>query len=596
MTELSETGNNHAVAPDRISFSVVMELLSKQGSSRKVEDVLMRCKAMAEKNAELEPDRIMYNILLDSYAKQNHNDRDYEHRRATAAQEAEKLLRMMENSPSSLPTTISYNSVLNVFAKSSVPFERMDSILNEMNSKVDTGDESVKPDIITYNIILGAIARDGSKESMEKGLAFMQEMRDIGMEPDRITFNNLMDSIIKADRPGAAVLAESILDKMASEHDIQPDVSSYNVILNGYAKVGSVEAAQRAELILQTMVTLYQEGGRVNCRPDFVSYASVMDAYARSRGADAGFQADALLTSMMAADIVPNTICYNAAINCWAKSRHIDAPFRAESILNRMAQEELQNPSVKPNSVSFSTVMNCWAQSRQTGAAEKADALLGRMEFLAKAGNHDMLPNPYTYSTVISAWGKVGRSDKALAILNRVEKAFISGKSPVRPNFACYNAAINAIAKSRSEDKAEEAVAILKRMKLNFHEFGLIDTAPTNISYSSVLNACAYTVSKDPERLANAFRIARETFRELLQNEEPPTAVCYVNFLSACGRLLPPGNKRLDTAEAIFRDCQERGLMDAKVESTYQRIVSRSQRRVASTGNEAPGRPSWRSR
>jgi len=239
-----------------------------------------------------------------------------------------------------------------------------------------------------------------------------------------------------------------------------------------------------------------------------------------------------------------------------------------------MQQDAANNPLVKPNSVSFSSVMNCWAQSSLDGAAERADAIMNRMELLAKNGDRGMHPNAYSYSTVISAWAKIGRADAALAILNRVEEAHVSGRSQVYPNFACYNAAINAIAKSKRKHKAEEAAAILNRMKLSHSETGYADAAPTPISYSSVLNACAYTVCKNAEERSNAFRIARETLRDLLNNHEP-TPGCYVNFFLACARLLPDGPNRDEMVVALFRDCQQRGHVNDRVAVSFERAVPR---------------------
>ena len=578
MTELSESGINPWVAPDRISYSTVMEILSNRGGA-KVEAILLRCKSSATHNPALEPDRVMYNIVLGSYAMASDgNTRGHQSNNSvSASQRAEALLRTMESNPDSLPDTISYNSVLNVFAKSSVDFERIEALFQEMKDKSSAGDDTVKPDIITYNTVLRAIARDGREDSIDRAETFMEEMRQNDMEPDRVTFNTLMHSIVKSNSTGAASRAERILEKMELDHEtggIRPDATSYNTVLNGYAKAGSVKAVQSAEQLLQRMLALAQDESRSDCRPDFVSYTCVMDAYARSHTPDAGFQAEALLSSMDREGVSVNASCYNSAINCWAKSKHVNAPLRAENLLNRMQQDAANNPLVKPNSVSFSSVMNCWAQSSLDGAAERADAIMNRMELLAKNGDRGMHPNAYSYSTVISAWAKIGRADAALAILNRVEEAHVSGRSQVYPNFACYNAAINAIAKSKRKHKAEEAAAILNRMKLSHSKTGYADAAPTPISYSSVLNACAYTVCKNAEERSNAFRIARETLRDLLNNHEP-TPGCYVNFFLACARLLADGPNRDEMVVALFRDCQQRGHVNDRVTDSFERAVPR---------------------
>lgn len=577
MTHLSETRVNPWVAPDRISYSATMEIFSGQCGA-KVEQILLHCKALATHNKELEPDRVMYNIALDSYAADIDSRGDREaSSSASAAQRAEGLLRVMESHPDSHPNTISYNSVLNVFEKAQVEFHRVDALFREMKDKFSAGDATVKPDIITYNTVLRAVARDSPGGSIDKAIAFMDEMRQNGMNPDRITFNILMDAVIKNNNPGAAAYAEQVLQKMeldSASGGVRPDSSSYNTVLSGYAKMGTVEAVQRAEQLLQRMLTISQEEGLRDCRPDFVSYACVMDAYARSRVHNAGFQAEVLLDSMEREGISANTICYNSAINCWAKSGHTESPQRAESLLNKMQQAAENNPGIKPNSVSFSSVMNCWAQSNLEGAAERAEAILNHMEILAKNGDRDMTPNAYSYSTVISAWAKVGGMEQALSILNRVESAHAAGKSHVRPNFYFYNAAINAVAKSRTSNKAEAAAALLHRMKLHHQQHGHSDLMPTAITYSSVLNACAYTFCKNDEEKANAFRIARETFRDLLSCLEP-TPTCYVNFLSACIRLLPPGSKRDEMVVAVFRDCKQRGHVNERVSRSFEQAVGR---------------------
>ncbi len=577
MTQLSETRVNPWVAPDRFSYSATMEIFSGRCGA-KVEQILLHCKSLSTHNKELEPDRVMYNIALDSYAADIDSRGDRQAlSSASAARSAEGLLRVMESHPDSQPNTISYNSVLNVVVKAQVEFQRVDALFQEMKDKFSAGDATVKPDIITYNTVLRAIARDSPGDSIDNAIAFMDEMRKNGMKPDRVTFNILMDAVIKNNNPGAATYAEQVLEKMeldSASGGVRPDASSYNTVLNGYAKMGTMDAVQRAEQLLQRMLTISQEESRRDSRPDFVSYTCVMDAYARSRAHNAGFQAEVLLDSMDREGIPANTICYNTAINCWAKSGHTESPQRAERLLNKMQQAAENNPGIKPNSVSFSSVMNCWAQSNLEGAAERAEAILNHMELLAKNGDRDMTPNAYSYSTVMSAWAKVGGVEQALSILDRVENAHAAGKSHVRPNFYFYNAAINAIAKSRTSDKAEAAAALLHRMKLQHKEHGFSDLMPTAITYSSVLNACAYTVCKDDAEKANAFRIARETFRDLLSGHEP-TSTCYVNFLSACIRLLPPGSKRDEMVVAVFRDCRQRGHVNERVARSFEQAVDR---------------------
>lgn len=572
MIEFSESGLNPGVAPDQISYSTVMEIFSHQKPG-KVEDILVHCKALAAKNKALEPDRIMYNITLNSYAPETDDTKVDSHynNSVSAAERAETLLRAMETNPDSRPNTSSYNAVLKVFANSGVKFDRVQALFQEMKDKYLAGDATVKPDIFTYNTFMSVLAR----ENVEKATALFDEMQLSDTRPDIITFNTLMNAIIRSVNPGAIQTAERMLEKMESNYasgGIRPDISSYNTVLNAYAKVGSTASVQRSEKLLQRMWALSREENRSDCTPDYISYASIMDGYARSGCWNAGFQAEALLNSMEELDVATNTICYNSALNCWAKSSHIDAPFRAELLRKRMETAAKTNHKVKPNAVTYTTLINCWAQTDVDGAAERASEILEEMELLARNGVGVMAPSAYAYCGVISAWGKVGRVDVVLDILNRAEQGYTSGNSKPRVNFACYNATINAIAKSKRANKAEEAVAILHRLKLQYSKYKHSDLAPNARTYSAVLNACAYSLSDNESEKLHAFQIARDTFQEMLNSIEP-TPQCYLNFLVACERLLPPGEERHAIINSLFLECKRHGFLNRLLLSRFERAM-----------------------
>lgn len=583
MVQLSERGENSQIAPDRITMSIVMEILAAQGvPASEIEKLLVKCHSDATNNPALEPDSVMYNIVLAAYAKDSAS-RDQTSRASTAPKRAKALLQTMANNPSALPNTISYNSVLHALVESEeVNLDEVLSFFEEMKT-MKAENRTIIPNTFTYNIVLKALTQDTTENGIERTEKFLEEFKLNGIEADTITFNTLLNSMVQHSNSNISNRAEKILNKMEADFKnglsgVKPNVRSYNAVLNGYAKAGTVDACRQAEKILNEMEILALDGeNRADCRPDLVSYACVMDAYARSKVLDAGERAEKMLKYMEQKGIEPNTICYNLAINCWAKSKHKDAPLRAEDLLNRMQQRhESGSPFVKPNSVSFTSVMNCWAQSNSDISPERATQIMHRMEALAKAGDKEMQPNAYTYSTVISAWGRSGRSDavdKSMAILNHVAANFSKGESPVRVNFAMYNSTINAIAKSQGGNKARNAASLLERMKRDFHEHGNDHAAPTPTSLSAVINACAYTTN--PEERDEAFKIARLVFRELLTKKYgEPTSTCYVNFFSVCSRLMPPGNKRDQLAISTMFDCSRRGLVNQKVIQSFKYAVS----------------------
>lgn len=217
-------------------------------------------------------------------------------------------------------------------------------------------------------------------------------------------------------------------------------------------------------------------------------------------------------------------------------------------------------------------MLNCWARSDQDGAAERAEAILTRMEELALRGNAHVAPNAVAYSTTLHAWSRSqahDSADRAVALLTRMEKAHRNGQAFSKPNQYCYNATMNAIAKSSLPSKATKAYDLLHRM-IQEYKGGNKDTKPSVRSYATVLNACAYTHGT-PEERKEAFRIARNTFAELIESDYgEPNVVTYVAFITCISKLLPKGLNRDMVLDAVFGECSEKGLVDQKVISVFR--------------------------
>ena len=545
---LLQLQESETAAPDRISYTSVIDAYSKlsgEAAGEKAEAILLQC---AENN--LDPDIVMYNAVLAVWAKQG------------GGQRAQQLLRKMVQVE---PDLVSYNTVLDAWAKtgnSTEILEECQALFDEMK-----GIEALVPDVVSYNVLLSVVVRSSGGDCFEKVDSLFSEMKEQGVERDTGSYNILMDSIIKSGRPPQE--AEDILDRLenGAEGRIGPDSTSYNVVMNAYAKHKDPINAER---IFNRMV------GQPNRNADEASFSTLMDAWAKSGSPDASDRVLSLHENLKTSGALkPTTITYNVVINALSKSKSWSAALRAEEILNQMQEEYQQhgNSDARPDGRSFSSVINCWAQ---IGEAERAEEILRRMKDLSQNDRHHLLkPNVITYTTVIHAWSR-SQSDqgalRALKLLGDIEDEFAKGQSDVQPNSVCFNATINAIAKTRNFDnKSEQALDILNRMK-KAYEDGNIDAAPTAISYASVLNACASSYNDKRK----AFEIARNVLKELLSETNLElTSICFVNFLSVCGRLLPQGDFRDQMASATFRECHHRGLVTDKLISGLRKCVSR---------------------
>lgn len=264
-------------------------------------------------------------------------------------------------------------------------------------------------------------------------------------------------------------------------------------------------------------------------------------------------------------------------INVLGHSGEKDAAERAEQVLMKMREMSDSGDShMTPDHYSFVAVINCWARNHNQYSAQRAERILHLMENMRANGNEEIIrENRFAYGAVLNAWAKSGAKEapkKALDILQKLEDRYEEGDSSFRPNLPIYNSVINAIAKSNSSTKAVEAQRILNRM-LEAYQAGNTEAKPNILTYSIVLNACAFTDGPNTDKMA-AFKIARKCFKEILGNHVP-SEIIFATFLRACNKLIPPGQKRDQLIQSVFKECCQHGLVSVKVIINLRMALSR---------------------
>jgi len=158
---------------------------------------------------------------------------------------------------------------------------------------------------------------------------------------------------------------------------------------------------------------------------------------------------------------------------------------------------------------------------------------------------------------------------------------FISLLPPLTQNMLLMKV-INAFAKSNSPSKAVEAESIL-HMMLDSYNNGNQQAKPSVITYSAIMNACAYTQGDREDRRA-AFRIAQSCLKQIVsgggnenssnKNNEGPNNIVFRTFFTACANLVPPGDKRNELVRLVFEECCRRGMLDVKIIVNLRRSFS----------------------
>ena len=396
-----------------------------------------------------------------------------------------------------------------------------------------------------------------------------------------ISLNLNLDSLAKK---GAPVLAQQMLERIQKLHldgyyDVSPDAVSYNSVLNAWARCQQVDAVERALQLFQDMLV----------EPTLVSFNTLLLVLARHGYPEQAQELLEYMKSVSSSDadngrrhleLLPDTISYNSVLLGWAHHDNdessisrLEAALQAESILREMthiAYEQL-NPHVKPDTISFNIVLDAWANAAKHHSDDKHDSttdtvstsslilhpakraqeLLTHMEKLHQAGNDDVEPDVYSYTSVIKAWGN-SRDDEACDAAMHLLKQMESNNN-VKPNPHTYAAVMNVLGK---HGRAQQAYELLRRILQLYKETGDEHYKPDTAVFSSVMNAFA-NVENDDSNAANRALELLQTMKRLCKQPEwasvAPNAYTYTSVLKAIAK---SGDRKTmaDTADVLLHE------------------------------------------
>jgi hypothetical protein len=176
---LYERKRHKSLAPDFQTYRSVIHALSRnvqRGYGEKAEKILAQ---MSDSDDHyVTPDSTLYNVVLHIYS---HN------RDLNSPARVERLLntmhtRYLQTGKLSLaPTTVSFNTCLNTYAKSirQESADRAETILQRMQELHDAGYPNVQPDTISFNCVLNAHANSHQEGAPQRAFAIFNRMIEL---------------------------------------------------------------------------------------------------------------------------------------------------------------------------------------------------------------------------------------------------------------------------------------------------------------------------------------------------------------------------------------------------------------------------------
>ena len=561
-----------AAAASSTSGNITETPMSRKATPQYVQQLLdeMRHAYESGKNPNVKPNATTYGTVISAWAQCSSGIQK-------AAQNAESLLKQMETifeqtSDSDIrPTIMHYNMVLHALSNDKRPdsARRAERILFQLEKKWSNDETSApQPDLLSYNTVLNAYAKSrepGSAQRAELLLeAMIAQFETQGrkhLKPDTVSFTAVIDAMSK-DNSGShqAIKAEALLWRMLSFRDssIKPNEKTFTSVIHAYARDASVESSRRAELLLKRM------SQEANVEPNICTYNAVLDTFAKCGLAE---KAEELLHKIiLERKVQVDRLSFTACIESWATKQVPVSADKAEALLKQMHNLYKQGgyDGVQPDLITYNTTLHAICNSRVANSGHRAQALLHQMLSTSE------LPSPDTvsYNTVIMAWsrssGDFSSAENAEKLLRMMCQRHQTSSGP-KPDVISFNATINCWARSQRPDKAQRAIQLLDQMKDPSSEFGHLQIQPDLITYNSVLNACATTTSSGDEKDKSAILMYTMDLLADLEGSTTqvrPDCVSYTTALKACC------NRNLSAthlAVSIFERCCNAGQVSSSV-------------------------------
>jgi Pentatricopeptide repeat domain/PPR repeat len=419
--------------------------------------------------------------------------------------------------------------------------------------------------------------------------------------PDTSCFNILLHALAQVEGGDSEIRAEGWLRRMESLSTspsssdgtkCQPDETSFNIVLNGWARSRLPGAAQRATDILNHMKRRHV-AGLTDVHPGPSTYATVLNAWARSRENHAMKRAEGIFDEYVEAcregkwNMTHYAMVYNSMINCYSKSRVSGADDRALELF-----EIMKTNGGKPgwelclvDIYTYTTVIYALSRRESVDASELAISLLEEVEASHReTGNRRFQPTIQLYTAVVNAIGRSRKSpERAQAIVDRVEASYLNGSNQgkaCKPDVVFYNALLNAYGYSDMHGRWQKCLHMLQRMIALYESKSIVEAKPDTVSFNSVLNACAYEKADSQDERDAVLEGAVETF-ELLQRQRPPVGYgrpdenTYAQVLaSIANQMSPEDERRSAMAESTFLQCAKAGLVSVQVVTMLHTAVT----------------------
>jgi hypothetical protein len=304
--------------------------------------------------------------------------------------------------------------------------ERAQALLMEV--VVDQDETVARPDVQSYNTVLDAWAKSRTPEALSHVQALLQHMKKQTIPLDLFSFTSLMEAYAYSDEADRLQEIQNIWNQMEASDDdnLRPTAQSLTVVLHAYSRTASqaIQAkdhdqvrriGDQAHALVCQQEERYEESQDERDLVEVQVYTTAMDVLSKVGTPEAAHRAEGLWQRLRAQNenksgrgTKPTIYTYTTLISAWSRVTHLvpQATQRIKDVL----EEVWENDYIYKNSRPFAAALRGYARSgfplAEPNKAIVALETVKRIREDAKE-NPSMRPNRSVYHAAIDCCIKI---------------------------------------------------------------------------------------------------------------------------------------------------------------------------------------------
>ncbi|KAI3885726.1 hypothetical protein MKX03_027916 [Papaver bracteatum] len=264
-----------------------------------------------------------------------------------------------------------------------------------------------KPDSRIYTTLMKGYMKEGRISDVVRMLEAMRQQTDSSSHPDHVTYTTVISALVKV---GAMERAQQVLTEMARV-GVPANRITYNILLKGYCQQIHIEKAK--ELIKEM-------SSSAGIEPDVVSYNILIDGLILIDDSAGALE---YFNEMRAKGIAPSKVSYTTLMKAFASSGQ-------PRLVQKVFDEMLKDPRVKVDQVAWNMLVEGYCKQ---GLVEEAKKTVQRMR------ENGFYPNVATYGSLANGIAVARKPGEALLLWNevkgrcKVEKEGVSSATSLPP-------------------------------------------------------------------------------------------------------------------------------------------------------------------